>query len=57
MPFIFKEVDTLDRDPPLPKVGSGGCVDLLKHYRQQLNPDGSFRNPSDNALAFFVIER
>jgi hypothetical protein len=25
--------------------------------RQQYNQDGSFRNPSDNALAFYVIER
>lgn len=24
--------------------------------RQQRNKDGSFRNPSDNALAYFVIE-
>jgi len=138
MPFVFKDVDTLDRDPPPPKVGNGDCVDLVKHYvpglkgiptsawraggnvlelgntvargtaiatfvngrypgrergnhaaivlkvmksgiwvidqwkekpaisarliripppRQQFNADDSFRNPSDNALAFFVIER
>ena len=138
MPFIFKEVGTLDIDPPLPMVGDGGCVDLIKHYvpglkgvptsawraggnvlelgvkvargtaiatfvngryprldhgnhaaivlkvmqggiyvvdqwkekgiisarliripppRQQYNADGTFRHPSDNALAFSVIER
>jgi hypothetical protein len=93
MSFIFKDVDILDRDPSMPKVGSGGCVDLIKHYvpglkgvptsawraggnvlelgsavakgtaiatfvdGQQRNADGSFRNPSDNALAFFVIEQ
>lgn len=138
MPFIFKDVGSLDKDPPLPLVGDGGCVDLIKHYvpglkgvptsawraggnvlslgnkvargtaiatfvdgkypgwdhgnhaaivlkvmpggiwvvdqwkqkgvisarliripppRQQFNADGTFRQPSDNALAFFVIER
>ena len=138
MPFIFREVDALQKDPPLPAVGDGGCVDLIKFYvpglkgvpttawraggnvlelgskvargtaiatfmngkyprinhgnhaalvlrvmqsgiwvvdqwkekgvisarliripppRQQYNIDGSFRNPSNNALSFFVIER
>lgn len=137
MPYIFKEVDTLDTDPPLPAVGDGSCVSLVKHYvpglkgvptsswragenvldlgakvvkgtaiatfvdghypnnphgnhaaivlkvmqggiwvldqwkakgvisarliripppRQQRNKDGSFKNPSDNALAVSVIE-
>lgn len=32
MPFIFKDVDTLIKDPPLPTVGDGGCVDLIKYY-------------------------
>ncbi|MYN39277.1 BPSL0067 family protein [Duganella sp. FT109W] len=137
MPYIFKEVDTLDTDPPPPAVGDGSCVALVKYYvpglkgaptsswragssvlelgtkvakgtaiatfvdghypnnphgnhaaivlkvmkggiwvldqwkakgvisarliripppRQQRNKDGSFKNPSDNALAFSVIE-
>lgn len=138
MPFIYKEVADLDKDPPLPMVGNGGCVDLSKYYvpglkgvpssawraganvlasanqvargtaiatfvngkypgrdhgnhaaivlrvmksgiwvvdqwkekggisarliripppRQHYNSDGTFRHPSDNALAFSVIER
>jgi len=32
MPFVFKEVDTLDIDPPRPAVGDGSCVALIKFY-------------------------
>ncbi|WP_348699845.1 BPSL0067 family protein [Duganella fentianensis] len=137
MPYIYKEVDALDTDPPPAAVGDGSCVALIKYFvpgligaptsswkeggnvlelgtkvtkgtaiatfvngrypnrahgnhaaivlkvmqggiwvvdqwkakavisarliripppRQQRNKDGSFRNPSDNALAYFVIE-
>lgn len=37
-----------------PQVGRGECVDLITH--RQRNPDGSFPDASNNALAFRVIE-
>lgn len=140
MPYVYEDVDSLKKTdgPPLPAVGDGSCVALIKHYvpglkdvptsawraggnvlelgakvakgtaiatfvngrypsgrhgnhaaivlrvmpsgiwvvdqwkakriisarliripppRKQRNLDGSFMRPSDNALAFYVIER
>jgi len=139
MPYVYQDVDTLRKhDPPLPAVGDGSCVALIKYYvpglkgtptsvwraggnvlelgskvtrgtaiatfvngrypnkshgnhaaivlrvmpsgiwvvdqwkgkegitarliripppHQQYNQDGTFKRPSDNALAFYVIEK
>lgn len=32
MPFIYKDVDSLRKQPASPKVGNGDCIDLIKHY-------------------------
>lgn len=72
MSFVYLDVDTLKKTdaPPLPAVGDGSCVALIKYYVSGLQgvptsawravgnvQDGSFMRPSDNALAFYVIER
>lgn len=32
MPYVYRDVATLKTEPPPPSVGSGECVDLIKHY-------------------------
>jgi hypothetical protein len=52
MPYVYSEVDELDQDPPpLPAVGDGSCVALIKHYVPGLKgvPTSAWR-AGDNVL-------